>query len=133
MDDLYTEIILDHFKHPRNKGQIDTRKIGKNEKLLSATEYNPTCGDKVTIQIVIEKSYSKTSSLIKKIAFIGEGCAISQAATSMLTEQLKGKTFKDLQKMENEDIYKLLQIPISPARVKCALLGFIATKLAIKT
>lgn len=133
MDDLYTEIILDHFKHPKNKGEIGAQEIGKTETLLTATEYNPTCGDKVTIQIVIENSAQKPrSQKIKKIAFTGVGCAISQAATSMLTEHLTGKTLKDLQEMKNEDIYKLLQIPISPARVKCALLGFIAAKNASK-
>lgn len=133
MDDLYTEIILDHFKNPKNKGAIGKNEISKNETLLSATEYNPACGDKVTIQIIIEKFASKTSPLIKKIAFTGEGCAISQAATSMLTEYLTGKTLKYLKKLTPADIYKLLQIPISPARIKCALLGFIAAKAAIKT
>ncbi|MBI4235655.1 iron-sulfur cluster assembly scaffold protein [Candidatus Peregrinibacteria bacterium] len=125
MDDLYTEIILDHFKNPKNKGQIDASKISKNEILLTATEYNPACGDKVTMQIVIK------NGTIEKIAFFGEGCAISQAASSMLTEHLKGKTLEYLSKMKTEEIYKLLQIPISPARVKCALLGFIAVKNAI--
>lgn len=134
MDDLYTEIILDHFKHPKNKGEISAQEIGKTETLLTATEYNPTCGDKVTIQIVIENPAEKShSQKIKKIAFTGLGCAVSQAATSMLIEHLQNKTLKDLEQMGNEDIYKLLQIPISPARVKCALLGFIAAKSAIKT
>lgn len=117
--DIYSEIILDHYKHPRNKGSI------KNA-TASAVEHNPLCGDKIKIDILLDKS-----GKIKTIKFLGEGCAISQAAASMLLETLHGKTLKEVEKIKNKDVIKMLNIPISPAREKCALLGLIATKKAI--
>lgn len=120
MNELYTEIILDYFKNPKNKGEISNA-------THTATELNPTCGDKVTI-------YLKTDAQgkIQEATFTGEGCAISQAATSMLTEILIGKTIEEAAKIQNEEIYDLLKVPISPGRVKCALLGLVATKSATK-
>lgn len=118
--DLYSEIILDYFKHPRNKGEIENPSA-------TATEYNLLCGDKVRIDISTD-----ANGKITDIKFSGEGCAISQAATSMLTEKLLGKTLNEISKITNEDIYEMLGIPISPARVKCAVIGLIAAKNAVK-
>lgn len=118
--DLYSEIILDYFKNPRNKGEL-------NNPTATATEFNPLCGDKVRIDISTD-----ANGKITDIKFSGEGCAISQAATSMLTEKLLGKTLNEISKITNEDIYEMLGIPISPARVKCAIIGLIAAKNAVK-
>lgn len=119
-DDLYTEIILDYFKNPRNKGEI-------TDANASATEHNPLCGDKIRVDLKIDPKTNK----ITEAKFSGEGCAISQAATSMLTEQLIGKTGEEVFKISNDEIFNMLGIQISPGRIKCALLGLITAKKAI--
>lgn len=116
--DLYSEIILDYFKNPVNKGQI-AKPDG------TAEEHNPLCGDKIRIDLLLDKK-----GRIAEAKFSGEGCAISQAAASMLTEKLIGKTTSQIKKIANEEIYKMLNIPISPGRVKCALLGLVTAKKA---
>ena len=116
--DLYSEIILDYFKNPVNKGTIE-------DPSGSANEYNPQCGDKIRVDLLLDKK-----GRVAKATFSGEGCAISQAATSMLTEKLIGKTPAQIKKIDNEEIYKMLNIPISPGRVKCALLGLVTAKKA---
>ncbi|MEK7673560.1 MAG: Fe-S cluster assembly sulfur transfer protein SufU [Patescibacteria group bacterium] len=115
--DLYSEIILDYFKNPQNKGEIANA-------TSTATEHNPLCGDKIKIDLLIQKGK------VTEAKFTAEGCAISQAATSMLTEKLIGKTTAQIKKMANEEIYEMLGIPISPGRVKCALLGLVTAKKA---
>lgn len=117
--DLYSEIILDYFKNPRNNGPLANATI-------SATELNPTCGDKITAHLKISPN-----NTIEKATYEGEGCAISQASVSMLTEILAGKTTNEIKNMDNNEIYELLGVPISPGRVKCALLGLVAFKKAI--
>ncbi|MBI4232630.1 SUF system NifU family Fe-S cluster assembly protein [Candidatus Peregrinibacteria bacterium] len=119
-DELYTEIILDYFKNPRNKGEV-------SDATVSATEHNPLCGDKIRLDLKINPQTNK----ITEAKFSGEGCAISQATTSMLTEQLIGKTGEEIAKISNEEIFKMLGIQISPGRIKCALLGLITAKKAI--
>lgn len=116
--DLYSEIILDYFKNPVNRGMI-------KDPSGTASEYNPLCGDKIHIDLLLDKK-----GKVIEIKFSGEGCAISQAAASMLTEKLIGKTPTQIKKIKNEEIYKMLGIPISPGRVKCALLGLITAKKA---
>lgn len=115
--DIYSEIILDYFKNPINKG-----KIAKPDG--TATEHNPLCGDKIRIDLRLEKNK------VVEAKFSGEGCAISQAAASMLTEKLIGKTPAQIKKIKNEEIYKILNIHISPARAKCALLALVTAKKA---
>ena len=115
--DIYTEIILDYFKNPRNKGKLEDAD-------LDAVEHNPICGD-------IIKIYLKTKDgKVEKATFEGQGCAISQASTSMLTEKLIGKTLEEVRELNNEEVYKMLGVEISPARVKCALLGLVCAKSA---
>ncbi|MDA1060595.1 MAG: SUF system NifU family Fe-S cluster assembly protein [bacterium] len=118
--DLYSEIILDYYKNPRNKGTLD-------KATNVATEYNPLCGDRITIDLEIKEGK------VNDIKFSGEGCAISQSATSMLTEQLIGKSTKEIAKLDKDYIMNLLNIPISPGRIKCALLGLATVKKALTT
>lgn len=120
MSDIYSEIILDHYKHPHNRGHIkhDTHQ---------AEEDNPLCGDNLKIYIKV----STDKKLIEDISFEGEGCAISQASASMLTEFLKGKPVAQAKKITPEQIYDLLKIEISPARSKCALLALKTIKSAL--
>ncbi len=116
--DLYSEIILDYYKHPRNKEEIPNA-------TTKAKELNPLCGDKVEVFLKLN-----TQGIIEKATFLGEGCAISQAATSMLTDHLLGKSLEEVEKMENQEIYDMLGVEISPGRVKCAILGLVAAKKA---
>ncbi|MEK7085569.1 MAG: Fe-S cluster assembly sulfur transfer protein SufU [Patescibacteria group bacterium] len=116
--DIYSEIILDYFKNPHNKGFI------KNA-TSTANEDNPLCGDKIRIDLLFDKK-----GRVKKATFTGEGCAISQASASMLTEKLIGKTKEEIKNIKNDEVYEMLGIPISPGRVKCALLGLITAKKA---
>lgn len=119
MQEIYKENILDHFKHPRNFGKL-------SDAQASSKEVNTICGDEVEIQVKTK------AGKITDIKFQGQGCAISQAAASILTEEVKGKTIAEVQGLEKEGILKMLGIPISPARIKCALLALYAVKNSLK-
>lgn len=106
---LYQEIILEHYRHPKNYGQVKN----PTDKVQL---FNPLCGDKIemTIKMIKDK--------IEAIKFQGQGCAISQAASSMLTEYAKGKTKDQLKKLDRKFMIKLLGVELGPNRIKCALL-----------
>ncbi len=108
--EIYKENILDHYKHPRNKQ-------GMEHSTHKHTEHNPLCGDKITLFVKMDDGN------VVDISFVGEGCAISQASASLLTEFVKGKSVVELKEVNKDTIYELLGIPISPARLKCALLS----------
>ena len=116
-EDIYKEIILDHYRNPRNKGNI-------NDAEISAQDYNPVCGDKLTLDIKLE------NDVVSDIKFDGEGCAISQASASILTEMLMGKTLEDLSKFSKDALLEELGTPsLGPARIKCALLSLKVLKI----
>jgi len=117
--DLYGEIILDHFQHPHHHGRLD-------HATLSGRDSNPLCGDQIQLDIM-----ANAEGTITDVGFAGQGCAISQASASMLTDELIGKSLFEAAQMSNEDIFQLLGVPISPARVKCALLGLATLKKTI--
>lgn len=117
--DLYRQEILEHYKNPHNFG-----KLTKYSVIID--EGNASCGDKITIYF-----YFKDKKLAK-IAFKGEGCAISMAATSMLTDFIKGKKISQLNKIDEKDIYRLLGGRINPGRRRCATLSLNALKKALK-
>ena len=119
MEDIYRENIMDHYKNPRNFGKLKTANI-------EYRDYNPICGDEITIQIEIQ------NDKVKDVKFIGKGCAISMATASILTEELKGKSIKDVEKLKNEDILKMIGIDVSPSRIKCVLLSLSAIKKGMK-
>ena len=108
---MYKENILDHFKNPRNAGKIENASVHHHE-------YNPLCGDEIDLFLVIDEN-----KMIVDVKFHGKGCAISQASASMLTEEIKGKKIEELKNMTKENILEMLGIPISPVRLKCALLS----------
>ena len=110
MSELYREQILDHYRNPRNQGTLDPHDA-------SHEETNPLCGDRIRIDLRIADDH------ISEIRFSGRGCAISQAAASMLTEMVEGATIDDIRNLTPEDLLDELGIPLSPARVKCALLS----------
>jgi nitrogen fixation NifU-like protein len=118
MDDLYRENILDHYKHPRNHGHLEHADV-------SAEGFNPLCGDQLELELEI------VDGRIADIAFDGRGCSISQAATSMMTELVKGKTVEEAAALTKDDITAELGIPLSPVRLKCALLGLGTLRVAL--
>ncbi len=115
---MYAEMILDYYRHPRHFGVLDAP-------TATAKDVNISCGDEVEIQMKVEEGK------ISDIKFCGKGCAISQAATSMLTEHVLGKSIEEGISIKKEDILTLLQIPISPLRLKCALLGLKVFKVCL--
>src|SRR3989344_2089296 len=120
-DRMYQENILDHYRNPRNKHELAGAQINH----LGA---NPICGDEVKIMANVGVG----SGIIRESAFTGNGCAISQAAASMLTEMIKGKTIAQLKKLKNDDVVKMLGIPLSPTRLKCAILCLKVLEIGIK-
>lgn len=120
MDDLYQQNILDHWKHPRNSGRLDSPTV-------SYDAINPLCGDKLRFDLLIE------DETVKDVLFSGRGCAISQAAASMLTEEVKGKSLAEVRALGKEAVLELLGIPIGYSRLKCALLGLKALKVGVYT
>jgi len=116
--DIYKDIILDYYRHPRNSGDLTDADV-------RAKDSNPLCGDIIEMQLKIE------DGKISDIRFKGKGCAISQASASMLTEAVKGKTLEEIKAMGKTDVLNLLGIDPGPTRIKCALLGLKVLKLAV--
>jgi nitrogen fixation NifU-like protein len=117
-DQLYREQILEHYKRPQNFGPLD-------EFDLEFEESNPFCGDEQHVWIRLDDS-----DRVAEVGFEGKGCAISTAATSLLTEELQGKTRQELLALPKEFVLELLGIEISATRIKCALLGLKIVKSA---
>ena len=111
MEDLYRELILDHYRDPRNKGRLDPADI-------SYEEDNPLCGDHIHLYLRLDED-----NRVTEVAWEGDGCAISMASASMLSEQLVGKTLDELRTLGKEDILEMLGIELGPVRLKCALLS----------
>ncbi|SHH09010.1 nitrogen fixation protein NifU [Halobaculum gomorrense] len=110
--DMYRQQILDHYKNPRNYGELD-------DVTFSHTGENPSCGDTITVDVRLEDD----GETIDYVAFSGDGCAISQASASMLSERLQGMTLEELEAMDTDDITEMLGVDISPMRIKCAVLA----------
>ena len=121
MSSIYSEIILDYYRYPRNKGQLSSPQI-------KAKDSNPLCGDVVEIQIELD-----SDNHVKDVRFNGQGCAISQASASMLTELVKGKSLDEVRKVSKDDIFSLIGGQLSVARVKCALLSLKVLKTGLYT
>lgn len=118
--DMYQEVILQHYRAPRNFGPLDgADRVGE--------ESNPLCGDHITLRLKVDAASHK----IEEVRFQGDGCAISVASTSMLTEKLAGISLEEAAKLSQEDVLKSLGIPLSPVRVKCALTGYSALGRAL--
>jgi nitrogen fixation protein NifU and related proteins len=119
-ENLYREQILDHYKNPRSHGALEHADA-------QAEGMNPLCGDEVTISV----AFGDDGDTIRDVAFEGRGCAISQAATSMLMEMVKGKKASDVAAMPKDELLDEIGIPLTPIRLKCAILGLGVLKVAL--
>jgi nitrogen fixation NifU-like protein len=119
MDDLYREIILDHYRNPRNKGTLENP-------THAFQDDNPLCGDRIRMELKVNGA-----GVIEQVRFDGEGCAISQASASMLTEMVLGKSLEEVKAISKQDILDALGIQLGPVRIKCALLSLKVLKGAI--
>lgn len=117
-DDLYRQNILDHYQAPRNFGTLDHPEI-------SAEDANPLCGDKIRIDLRIK------DGVIADVKFSGKGCAISQAAASMLTEEIRGKSLEEVKRIGKDEVLEMLGIELGPVRLKCALLALKTLKVGV--
>lgn len=123
--DIYRENILDHYNNPRNYGRLP-------KPTATSSVVNELCGDKLTVDIAVnEKEEDVDQKSITGIAFEGEGCAISMASASLLSEFAQNKTMKELKSLTSNDIVSLLGVPLTPTRLKCALLALEALHEAI--
>jgi nitrogen fixation NifU-like protein len=107
----YREQIIDLYENPLNQGELATADF-------SYEEDNPLCGDVVRIDVQLDEN-----GRVAQVAWSGDGCAISQASASLLTEEIKGKTLAEIKEFPKEKLLELIGIPLSMARVKCALLS----------
>ncbi len=118
-DDIYREIILDHYRNPRNKGKLP-------EADVSTHDSNPLCGDEIDIHLKVQEGK------IKDIKFEGRGCAISQASASMLTEMVLDKPLNAVKDLAKDDILENIGLMnLGPARIKCALLSLKVLKMGM--
>ena len=118
-DDIYREIILDHYRNPRNKGKLPNADV-------STHDSNPLCGDEIDMHLKVEQGR------IKDIKFEGRGCAISQASASMLTEMVLDKPLTAVKDLAKDDILENIGLMnLGPARIKCALLSLKVLKMGM--
>src|SRR5438270_7844322 len=111
MDELYREYILEHYKHPHNFGALDAPD-------REFEDTNPLCGDELRVQLKVSDD-----GRVEDVAFRGQGCAISQASASMVSDEVKGMPIDDLLRLDKRFVLDLLGIDISATRMKCALLS----------
>ena len=117
-DQLYREVILDHYKNPRGHGLLEAADA-------HAEGQNPLCGDEVAVSLRFD------GDTIAEVGLEGRGCAISQAATSMLTEMVQGKKASEVAVLDKDELLEEIGIPLTPIRLKCAMLGLTTLKVAL--
>jgi nitrogen fixation NifU-like protein len=120
LESLYREVILDHYKNPRGHGVIE-------DPDAEAEGQNPLCGDEVSIYV----AFGDDGETIDEVKFSGRGCAISQAATSMLMEMTKGRTADQVASLDKDELLAEIGVPLTPVRLKCAMLGLTTLKVAL--
>ena len=119
MPALYSEILLDHFRRPRNYGSVDAPDI-------SNEQFNPLCGDRIRLELKLEHA------IVTEVRFKGDACAIATAAASLLTEIVLGKHVSELTDITDTQLISALESDIQPTRVQCALLPLEALREGLK-
>ena len=109
--DMYREVIIDHYKNPHYKGELDNHTHSHHDK-------NPLCGDELTIQLIVDEN-----DVIQQAMHNGRGCAISQATADLLVSDIIGRNVEDVKALDKDDLLELLGIELGPVRMKCALLS----------
>jgi nitrogen fixation NifU-like protein len=119
MDDLYREVIVEHYKNPAYRGELDPHDI-------TFEDENPLCGDQIRIDLRVDEQ-----QIVTEAAFSGHGCAISQASADLLLESVIGKSLEYVKNLTRDDILELLGIELGPVRLKCALLPLKVIKAGV--
>jgi len=119
MDDLYREIIIEHYKNPSYRGHLDPHDIAFEDS-------NPLCGDHIQIELRVDEN-----GAVSDARFDGHGCAISQASADLLVESVIGKSLDEVKKLNRQDVLDLLGIELGPVRLKCALLSLKVLKAGV--
>ena len=119
MDDLYREVIIEHYKNPSHRGHLDPHDI-------SFADVNPLCGDRIQIDLRVDGD-----GTVVDAKFDGHGCAISQASADLLVESIIGRTIEDMKTMTKQHILDMLGIDLGPVRLKCALLSLKVLKAGV--
>ena len=119
MDDLYREIIIEHYKNPQFRGELDPHD-------LSYEDENPLCGDHIRVDLRVDEE-----NKVKEAAFSGHGCAISQASADLLLELVIGKSLDEVKQLNKQDVLDNLGIDLGPVRLKCALLPLKVLKASV--
>ncbi len=117
-NEIYRENILEHYKHPRNRGTIDHPDI-------TYEDANPLCGDHIRMDLKVR------DGRVEQVAFSGHGCSISQAAASMLCERIEGRPLDEIKQLTREDVLEMLGIELGPVRLKCGLLALKTLKAGV--
>jgi nitrogen fixation protein NifU and related proteins len=119
MDDMYRELIIERYKNPVYRGELNPHDI-------SFEDDNPLCGDHIKIDLRVDQD-----DRVSEAAFTGHGCAISQASADLLLEEIIGKPLEEVKKITKEDLLELLGLELGPVRLKCALLSLKVLKAGV--
>lgn len=119
MDDLYRELIIDRYKNPQMRGDLDPNDF-------TYEDDNPLCGDRIRIDLRVDGN-----EIVTEAAFSGEGCAISLASADLLLESIAGKSLQEVKQFSKEDVLEMLGIQLGPVRLKCALLSLKVLKAGV--
>jgi nitrogen fixation NifU-like protein len=119
MDDLYREVIIEHYKNPSYRGKLDPHDF-------SFADNNPLCGDHIQVDLRVD-----SNGIVTEAMFDGHGCAISQASADLLMESIIGKPIEEVKKLNKQDVLDLLGIDLGPVRLKCALLSLKVLKAGV--
>ena len=119
MDDLYRELIIDRYKNPLYRGELDPHDI-------TFEDDNPLCGDHIRIDLRVDEN-----EVVTEAAFAGHGCAISQASADLLVESIIGKPLDEIKQLTKEDLLEMLGLELGPVRLKCALLSLKVLKAGV--
>jgi nitrogen fixation protein NifU and related proteins len=117
-DEIYRENILDHYRNPRNRGTLEQPDV-------SYEDANPLCGDRIRMDFRLREGR------IDQVRFTGHGCAISQAAASMLCERVEGRPLDEVKALTRDDVLEMLGIELGPVRLKCGLLALKTLKAGV--